>query len=174
MHKQNVSSMLNYRRLYFTQWFVHLFPETSAFGLKRAILRFCGAKIGKNVRINSSVMIIGIGELEIGDNTWIGPRNFISVASSVKIGANVDIAPCCNVLNGSHKVALEGVRVAGEGICEDVVIGEGSWICTGSTILGSSNIGHHSLVAACSCTKGWYPPQSLIKGIIAKATPLKG
>ncbi|MCF0199091.1 MAG: acyltransferase [Bacteroidaceae bacterium] len=165
--------MLIYRKVFFLSRFVRLLPETGCFGIKRFIWRLCGAKIGKNVRICSIVTIIGVGTLEIGDNTWIGPQNFISVSSTVKIGANVDIAPRCTILNGSHKIGVDGVRVAGKGVSEDILIGDGCWICTNSTILGTSDIGHHSLVAACSCTKGFYPSGSLIKGIIAKASPLR-
>ena len=36
------------------------------------MLRWCGAKIGKNVRINSSAIFLGDGGLIIGDDVWIG------------------------------------------------------------------------------------------------------
>ena len=48
---------------------VHLLPETRCFGLKAFLLRRCGARIGRNVRINSSVRILGTGRLEIGDTS---------------------------------------------------------------------------------------------------------
>ena len=48
-----------------------LLPETSCFALKRGLLRLAGAKIGKNVRICSSVHIMGCGELVIGKNSVV-------------------------------------------------------------------------------------------------------
>lgn len=159
--------------MYLAHFIFLLLPETRCFGLKRALLRFCGAKVGKNVRINSSAVFSGGGLLEIGDNTWIGPQCFIYASSSIKIGSDVNMAPRCVVLNGSHKIDYDGPSVAGEGITEDVVIGDGCWVCTNSTILGSSAIGCRSVVAACSCTKGEYPDHSLIKGILAKGFPLE-
>ena len=47
-------------------------PETRCFKLKVAILRWCGATIGKNVRVNSSARFIGNGGLIIGDDVWVG------------------------------------------------------------------------------------------------------
>ena len=47
-------------------------PETRAFGLKARLLRWCGAEVGRNVRINSSAVVSGTARLRIGDNVWIG------------------------------------------------------------------------------------------------------
>lgn len=70
-----------------------ILPETRCFGFKRWMLRLCGAKIGKNVRICSSAKFLGAGDLEIGDNTWIGHQCLISSSSRIIIGANCDFAP---------------------------------------------------------------------------------
>lgn len=78
---------------YFNMIIFRLLPETSCFALKRSLFRFAGAKIGKNVRICSSVHIMGCGELIIGDDVWIGHEVFISTTSRVEIGNYVDIAP---------------------------------------------------------------------------------
>lgn len=165
--------MMNSKINYFIHFVFKSLPETRCFGFKRFLLRICGAKIGDNVRICSSVNFYGDGDLEIGDNTWIGPMCLIYTSSKIKIGQDVNIAPRCVVLNGTHKIEYDQKSVAGIGYCEDVCIEDGCWLCTNSTILGSSVIGCHSIVAACSCTKGQYPPNSLIKGVIAKYVPLK-
>lgn len=55
--------------LYIRKLVFHFLPETRCSGLKRSLQRLSGAKIGNNVRICFSVMIIDAGELEIGDNT---------------------------------------------------------------------------------------------------------
>lgn len=140
--------------------------------MKRALLRFAGAEIGTNVRICSSAKIIGSGRLSIGNNTFVGPLTFIHVSSSVIIGKNCDVSSNVTILNGSHEVDLEGDHIAGKGKSEDVLIGDGSWICTNATILGGTKIGEKCLVAASSTTKGAYPSYSIIKGCIAKPTPL--
>lgn len=158
-------------RLYIANSIMHLFPETRCYGIKRMLLKHSGINIGTNVRVCSSVHIIGCGNLTIGDNTFIGPHSFIHVSSSIIIGKNCDISSNVTILNGGHEIDFDGDHIAGKGKSEDVRIGEGTWICTNTTILGSSNIGKKCLVAASSTTKGAYHDKTVIKGCIAKSFP---
>lgn len=163
---------INSMRLYFVTLLMRLLPETRCYGFKRGLLRFSRINIGANVRVCSSAQIIGNGQLTIGDNTFIGPRTFIHVSSSIIIGNNCDISSNVTILNGSHEIDLDGDHVAGKGKSEDVLISDGSWICTNSTILGGSNIGRKCIVAASSTTKGHYPDNSILKGCLAKSSPI--
>ena len=133
---------------YIVPLIMRLLPETRCFGFKRWLLRQTGARIGKNVRICSSAMFIGSGHLVIGDNTWIGHRCLISTSSTIIIGANCDIAPCVYIGNGTHLIAPDGDRIAGAGICGDIVIGDGCWLCAGCIILPGVVIGNKCAVAA--------------------------
>lgn len=159
-------------RLYLANIIMHILPETRCFGIKRLLLRLSGVEIGKNVRICSSAHIIGSGILFIGDNTFIGPHTFIHVSSLIYIGKNCDISSNVTILNGSHEIDFEGEHIAGKGKSDDVHIGEGTWVCTNATLLGTSNIGNKCIVAASSTTKGQYSDQTLVKGCIAKSFPI--
>lgn len=163
---------MNSFRMYLAIHFIHLLPETRLFNLKNYLLKWAGINIGKNVKICSSIQIIGNGKLSIGNNTWIGPNCFISTSSLITIGNNCDIAPCCKFITGSHEINLGGERIAGKGYNQNITIGDGTWICTNSTILGGSYIGKYSLVAAGAITKGIYADKQLLKGILAKESPL--
>lgn len=154
--------------LYFVHLFLIFLPETRCYAFKRILLRIAGAKIGKNVRICSSVHIIGNGLLSIGDDSFIGPHTFIHVSSSIIIGKNCDISSKVTILNGTHEIDVSGAHVAGKGKSLDVQIDDGSWICTNSVILGGTHIGKMSILAASSTAKGVYPDNSLLKGCIAK------
>ena len=83
--------MLNTRRLYLSSLLAHLLPETRGYSLKRKLYRWSGVKVGENVRICSSVKILGNASLSIGDNTWIGAGTIIlkgtSIGSNCVIGA---------------------------------------------------------------------------------------
>lgn len=144
-----------------------MLPETRCFGLKRILLKIAGIGIGKNVRICSSVTIVGDGELFIGDNTWIGPQCFISSSACITIGQNVDIGPQVSLVTGSHKINKHDVRVVGDGYNMDISVGEGSWICTRSLILGGSIIGKRTIVAAGAVTKGFYNDDKMLCGCLA-------
>jgi putative colanic acid biosynthesis acetyltransferase WcaF len=156
--------------LYFVSLFVHFFPETKFFGLKSILYRLAGVKTGKNVRICSSARFLGIGQLEIGDNTWIGHNVLIISSSCVKIGCNVDIAPNVYIGTGSHKITYEGDKVAGKGYNAAISIGNGCWLCVNSTILPQVTIGQNTLVAAGAVVTKDTPSYSMVAGIPAKVT----
>lgn len=145
-----------------------LLPETKCFGLKRCLLRLAGAQIGKNVRVCSSVMIIGAGELTIGDNTWLGHRCLISASSSIHIGKNVDIAPNVFIGNGTHGITPERERIADIELSKDIAIGDGCWLCANVSVLAGVTIGDKCVVAAGSVvTKSMPQSLQLIAGVPA-------
>lgn len=152
---------------YLNKFIFPLLPETKCFSLKRELLRLSGAKIGSNVRICSSVMIIGAGELTIGDNTWVGHRCLISASSSIRIGKNVDIAPNVYIGNGTHEITPDKERIASIELSKDIVIGNGCWLCANVTILPGVTIGDKCVVAAGSVVTKSYGNMKLLAGIPA-------
>ena len=152
-----------------------LLPETRCFGLKVGMLRWCGAKVGDNVRVNSSARIGGNGKLIIGSGVWIGSQSFIYVSgrTEIRIGNNVDIGPCVMLCNGTHKIDLEGERIAGQGNTASVVIGDGCWLCARSTILPGVELQPRTLVAAGAVvTKSNANQRSLLAGVPAREKKL--
>ncbi len=127
---------------------IKLLPETRCFGVKRLLLRLAGHNISEGVRWCSSVRILGAGKIQIGRNTWIGHESIIVASSNVQIGACVDIAPRVYIGTGTHKIDIEGERIAGEGVSKDIVINDGAWLCAGCIILPGVKIGRKSIIAA--------------------------
>jgi len=70
--------------------------------LKVFILKYFGAKIGKNVVIKPNVNIKYPWFLEIGDNVWLGEGVWIDNLTDVKIGNNVCVSQDAYILTGSH------------------------------------------------------------------------
>lgn len=145
-----------------------ILPETRCFGLKRFLLRRCGAKIEQGVRICSSAAFIGNGELRIGKDTWIGHGVLISSSSSVTIGEYVDIAPQVYIGTGTHEIDTKGNHVAGRGLNKDISIGNGVWLCTNSIILPGVSIGNKSIVAAGAVVNQSCGDNEVVAGIPAK------
>lgn len=125
-------------------------PETRFFALKASLLRWCGAQVGRNVRICSSAVFRGNGKLVIGNDVWIGAQTYISpVGSSViKIGDCCDIAPRVMLLTGTHEVDPVGSHIGGTGKSASTVVGNGCWLCAGSVILPGVTLANKTLVAA--------------------------
>lgn len=151
-------------RLFIYSLITKFMPPTRCFGLKRHLLRWAGAEIGDNVRICSSVNIIGNGTLRIGNNTWIGHESIIMCSSDISIGADCDIAPRVYIGNGTHKITPDLDKIAGIDINKDIKIGNGVWICVNSTILPGVTIGRKCVVAAGGVVTKSIPENSLAAG----------
>ena len=152
------------KRLILVRIIMNLLPETQFFNIKNKLLRWSGVKIGRNVRICSSVRFLGNGEIEIGNDVWIGHETMIVSTSFIKIGNHVDIAPRVFIGTGTHEIDSTGTHSAGKGKNIPVRIGDGVWICVNSTILPGSDIGDKTIIAAGSVVKGFLPEQIVAGG----------
>lgn len=141
---------MNTRRLWLYNMLTALLPTTKCFSLKAALLRWCGARIGVNVFINSSAVFLGNGKLEIGDDVWIGPGCMISSVGDafVNIGSYCDLGPEVMIITGSHEIDVDGLHIAGKGISASVTIGAGCWLGARSIILPGVTLAAKTLVAA--------------------------
>ena len=134
------------------------------------LLRWAGAAIGKNVRINSSAVFGGNGELVVGDDVWIGARDVICPTASARIiiGNHVDLGPEVMMLTGSHEIDLEGEHIGGKGTAASVSIGNGCWLGARAMILPGVTLADKTLVAASAVvTKSVDVPCSLVAGVPA-------
>lgn len=154
--------------LFITKKLFSIIPDTHGFGMKRFLLRLSGAKIGKNVRICSSVTIIGDNKLSIGDNTWIGHDCMIICSAPIQIGNNVNIAPRCYIGTGTHEIDYSGNSVAGKGISLPITISNGCWICAGCIVLAGVRIGEKSICASGAVVNQNVGDNELVGGVPIK------
>ena len=158
-------------RLWVYKLLVSLLPETRFFGLKSLLLRWCGAKLGGNVRINSTAIIAGSGGLEIGDDVWVGSGCRISPVGGavVRIGSHCDLGPEVMILTGSHEVDPVGLHIGGNGAASSVTVGNGCWLGARAIILPGVTLAEKTLVAAGAVvTKSAEVPKTLLAGVPAK------
>ncbi len=125
-------------------------PETRAFALKRALLRWCGAEVGRDVRISSSATFFGTARLVIGDDVWIGSDCWISPTGEgdVFIGSRVDLGPGVMIVTGGHEMVAHRGHAAGKGCSAPLVIGDGCWIGARATLLMGVNVPPMTVIAA--------------------------
>ena len=157
-------------RLWIYRCFTLCLPETRCFRCKAFLLRWAGAKIGRNVRINSSAIFSGNGALEIGDNVWVGAGDFICPIgqSRIIIGDNVDIGPQVMLLTGSHEVDPLGLHIGGKGGSASVKVGAGCWLCARTIILPGVELAEKTVVGAGAVvTTSVTTPASLVAGVPA-------
>lgn len=125
--------------------------------------------MGHNARIVSSVRIHIAGQLQIGDDAFLGHEVMIVGGdASVTIGDRVDIAPRVILATGSHEMGVAEGRAAGEGMSRSIEIGEGVWIGASVTVLGGARVGPLSVIGAGALVKDVVPARVLSAGVPAR------
>lgn len=93
-------------------------------GIKRALLRAFGAKVGKGVVIKPCVNIKYPWKISIGDHSWIGEEVWIDSLARVDIGAHCSVSQGAMMLTGNHNYR----SMAFDLMVEPIVLEEGVWI----------------------------------------------
>jgi len=158
-------------------WLLHtvnvmssILPVRETFGIRRMLANRGGIVVGKGTRITHDVKFYD-RYITIGNSVWLGMGTILASTDKgrIIIEDNVDIAPGCRIVSGTHQIGSSDRR-AGPGAGMDIVIGRGTWIGASSCILPGAFIGPGSIVAAGSVvTAGDYPPNTLLAGVPASA-----
>jgi len=124
--------------------------------------KFCG---GKSVTIYDSTTIIG--DVKIGDETWVGPFCMLDGSGSLEIGYNCSISTGVQIwTHDTVKWALSGGRCGHE--YGSVIIGNCCFIGANSVILRNVKLGDHCLVGASSLVINNFESFSIIAGSPAR------
>ena len=150
----------------FLLYLFHLLPSSRYYKLKSKLLNLIGFQVAKSARIVSSVKFLGIENIVIGEDTFIGHETMItgSNKTTVTIGSYCDVSSKVTIVTGTHEVDLEGLHVAGKGMGKDIIIEDGVWIGINATILPGVKIGKKSIVAAGAVVTKDVPPNVLVAG----------
>jgi putative colanic acid biosynthesis acetyltransferase WcaF len=141
-------------------FFLSALPWPSA--LKRALLRFFGAKIGAGVVIKPRVNIHFPWRLEIGAYSWIGEEVFILNFSPVRIGNHACVSQRAFLCTGNHDFRDERFSFRSAPIS----IGDGAWVGASVFVGPGVEIGDEAVVAA-----GSVALKSLPAGMICGGNP---
>ncbi|RXZ78249.1 acyltransferase [Paenibacillaceae bacterium] len=106
-------------------------------------------------------------------NLHVGKRSFINYGcyfenlAHVKIGNGCSIAMEVMFCTASHLIGAPDQR-AGEVDAKPIIVGNGTWIGTRSTILGGVTIGEGCIIAANSLVNKDCEPNSIYAGVPAR------
>jgi acetyltransferase-like isoleucine patch superfamily enzyme len=122
--------------------------------------------IGEDVWININHRNIKTIGLAIGDNCFIGRRNFFNSGSSIEIGAYCLTAPNCSFLGADHLYTSPFVPYITSGITEGgaIEIGANCWLGANVTVLKDVKIGYGSIIGAGTLVNKNIPPLSVVVG----------
>lgn len=135
------------------------------FERKRKLLNSIGYKIGENTKIVGPILCQGT--VTVGKDTWIGKNFRVNGNGNVTIGDSCDIGPEVSFNTGGHEIG-DSSRRAGPGKITNIEVGNGTWICTRSTIVNDVKIGNGCVIAACACVVSDVDDNVIVGGVPAK------
>ena len=124
-------------------------------------------EIGNNVYIGHNSILKGYHKnfLKIGDNCWIGQMCYMHSAGGITIGQAVGIGPGVKILTSVHKENnLTNPIISNDLEFDEVVINDDCDIGIGSIILPGVKIGQGSIVGAGSVVTKNIPKYSVYAG----------
>ena len=141
--------------------------------LRAYLLKICGAKIGRNVRIYEVHFLNlsnGFSNLYIEDDVHIGMGCRIDLEGAVHIHRGATISLGVTILSHYNPGEQHNSPLCKEfpPVVGKVDIGNYCWIGCNTTILAGSIIPERTAVGACSLVKGRLEANSVYLGIPAK------
>lgn len=111
-------------------------------GIKTALLKAFGARIGKGLVIKNNVCIKFPWKLTIGDNVWLGENCWIDNLDYVTIGNDVCISQGALLLTGNHDYTLSSFDYRNA----PIVIEDGAWIGAKTVVCPGVTAKSHSIL----------------------------
>jgi putative colanic acid biosynthesis acetyltransferase WcaF len=135
-------------------------PLNPSSGLKIALLRVFGAKIGKGCVLKPSINVKSPWFLEIGDHCWIGERAWLDTLFPIKIGSHVCVSQDVYLCTGNHDWTDSSFGLIQGSIC----IEDGAWIGARATVLPGACIASHAVIAGGSVLSKGTEPYTIYAG----------
>jgi putative colanic acid biosynthesis acetyltransferase WcaF len=129
-------------------------------GLKCALLRLFGAKIGNGVVIKPDVNIKYPWFLDIGDFTWIGEGAWIDNLAPITIGRHACVSQGAYLLTGNHDYTSPAFDL----VIKPIVIEDGAWIGAKAVVTPGTTVGSHAIVTVGSVIGGKADPYMIHRG----------
>lgn len=143
-------------------------------GIKVALLKSFGAKIGKGLVIKNNVIIKSPWNLVVGNDCWLGESCWIDSLDKVVIGSNVCISQGAMLLTGNHDYTISSMpyRNAPVHIEDGAWIGAKATVCPGVTVYQNAILTVGSVATKDMEANGIYqgnPAKKIRKRIIKNA-----
>ncbi|WP_245621125.1 LbetaH domain-containing protein [Paraburkholderia ferrariae] len=114
-------------------------------GLRVALLRLFGAKVGSGCRLVHPMRVKAPWNLELGERCWIGVDVWIYNQAPIRIGSNVCLSQGAFLSAGSHDMRTNmDLRVA------PIVIEDGAWVSSKCVVQMGVTIGRSAVVTPLS------------------------
>lgn len=145
---------------YLVKCALFLTPLPFPSGLKCAVLRRFGAKVGAGVVIKPRVNIHFPWKLTLGDHTWIGEEVFILNFEPVTIGAHCCVSQRAFLCAGNHDYRQPAMPYRNH----PIIVEDGAWVGAQVFVGPGVTIGCEAVITAGSVVTRNLPPQMVCSG----------
>ncbi len=128
------------------------------------LLRIFGAKVHKNSGVYASCRIWAPWNLELDDNSWLGPHVDCYNAALVKLEKNTTVSQKSYLCTASHDITDKNHPL----IASPIIIKENAWIAADAFIGMGVTIGQGSVVGATASVYKSVEPWTVVGGNPAK------
>jgi acetyltransferase-like isoleucine patch superfamily enzyme len=135
------------------------------YGLRAAILRRFGAKLGKNVRIRRTVRIEVPWNLDFADGVSVGDEAILYSLGVIRIGARSFVSQYAHLCAGSHDYTRHDYPL----LRTPIVIGQDCWIAADAFVGPGVTIGDRTVLGARASAFSDLPPDVVAVGNPARA-----
>jgi len=135
-------------------------PLSTNYAVKRTLLRWFGAHVGRRVIIKPGVNIKYPWFLTIGDNTWIGERVWIDNLAKVEIGNNVCLSQGAMIECGNHDYTSPNFDL----ITNKIEIADGAWVGAQAMVLAPCSIHKRAVLLSGSVATGELQSDTIYQG----------
>jgi acetyltransferase-like isoleucine patch superfamily enzyme len=146
-----------------------LFPsDTQGCKIRGIIYKPLLKKCGRNFQVGLGAKLENVRDIEVGNNVYIGPDCWIcGIRGGIVLEDEVMLGPKICMVSSNHSVKDKSFRF-GPGIGMKIVIGRGTWIAAGVSIMAGVTIGECCLIAAGAVVTKDAESFSIVGGIPAK------
>lgn len=130
------------------------------YGVRNALLRLFGAKIGKRVRIRPDVNIEQPWNLSIGDDSSVGDRAILYCLGTVTIGKGVSISQYAHICAGTHDYEQPDMPL----LRPPIVLEDNVWIAADAFVGPGVTVGEGAVLGARSSVYKDMAPRMVYAG----------
>lgn len=122
----------------------------------------------KDFQVTHDAIIKDLEHISVGTHCFIGNGSIIMGSGEIKIGDEVLIAPHVVVISGNHSMKNGSFRY-GKANIGNIHIGEGAWIAANCTVQRGASLPAHSVLSANSfLNKAFNEEYALYGGVPAR------